>query len=318
MNDIRDSQPADEAQPVTSVIGANGYIGRVVLAALSANGSHPNAFTRSTPFQDGGRIHPALLESSVIFYLASSITPAIAHQDPQRVAADRLMLQGLLSALHKTSHQPLVVIASSGGSVYDPRAAPPYQEESRTVPASAYGAAKLAQEQDLIASASPISPVILRLANVYGPGQPVSGGYGVIGHWIEAIRAGVPIRMIGSPRSRRDYVHVTDVARAMLLIRRNPNALRSSPASTILNVGSGVPTSLAELHRHLEFAVGRRIDVRYEAPRAFDRQDTWLDIQLSLSTIGWKPEITLPEGLADTWRQALGGKLPGSSRMEII
>jgi UDP-glucose 4-epimerase len=312
VNHQRYVQTEDDARPVTSVIGAGGFIGRPLYCALSSGGIPAHAFTRRTPFQRGSQLHPALLESTIIFYLASSITPAVAHREPGRVADDRLAFQVFLNSLRENSHRPLVVLTSSGGTVYDPLAAPPYREDSRTAPDSAYGAAKLAQEQDLIASAAWVSPAILRLANVYGPGQPAKAGYGVIGHWIEAIRTDRMLRMIGPPQSRRDYIHVTDVISAMLLIGRNAQALRSSPGPTILNIGSGVPTSLAELHRCLELAVGRRLDVQNEASRTFDRPDAWLDIQLALRAIGWKPEISLPEGLADAWQ-----RVPGRESSEI-
>jgi UDP-glucose 4-epimerase len=318
MNHRRADQPGDDARPVASLIGADGFIGRALHGSLSSGGLLPRTFTRRTPFHQDGRLHPALLDSTIIFYLASSITPAIAHQDPGRVAEDKLAFRTLLKGLRDTRHRPLLVLASSGGSVYDPRATPPYREDSPTAPDSAYGAAKLAQEQDLIASAAWVSPAILRLANVYGPSQPAKAGYGVIGHWIEAIRAGRPLQMIGSPKSCRDYIHVTDVVSAMLMIQRHAHALRSNPDATILNIGSGVPTPLAELHQHLELATGRRLDVQNEAARSFDRKDAWLDIQFALRVIGWKPEISLPEGLAETWRHVPGGELPETNRREII
>lgn len=289
---------------VTSVIGGAGFIGRNLIDMLSAAGVFSYVFTRQNPFAHGGRLHQSLLRSATIFYVAGSTTPASAERDPRRVADDHRILQVLLRGLQEANHCPLVVLASSGGTVYDPDAALPYREDSPIRPVSAYGAAKLAQEEELVASADWTTPVILRFANIYGPGQSSSAGYGVIAYWLQAVLAGSPLRMIG--QSRRDYLHVSDASAAMLMVHRNADCFRSTRAPTTLNIGSGVPTSLDELHSHLERAVGHPLAMRREPARAFDRMDVWLDIESAGRAIGWKPKIGLMEGLADTLAAAYG------------
>ncbi|MFI1012787.1 NAD-dependent epimerase/dehydratase family protein [Streptomyces sp. NPDC020965] len=285
------------AASTVTVIGGSGFIGRNLHRALRSVGARPHVFTRRKPFAHAGRVHPAVAKSDTIFYVAGSVTPALAERNPELVEEDHWNLNLLLWGLRETGHRPLVVLASSGGTVYDPDAAPPYREDSPTRPVAAYGAAKLAQEHAL-AAADWTTPVILRFANVYGPGQTASAGYGVIPHWIRAVHARETLTMIGA--SRRDYVHIDDATAALLAVRAHADRLRATPGPTTLNIGSGAPTSLDELHRHLERAVGGPVEVRREPARSFDRTDTWLDVSAAGAALGWSPAIGLAEGLAGT------------------
>lgn len=302
--------------PVTSVIGAGGFIGARLALSLSAADVPFHAFTREVPFHDGDRLSSRLLDSDVIFYLAGRITPAVAERDPGRVAADLADLRSLLNGLRRARRSPVVVLASSGGTVYDPAATPPYRESTPTRPASAYGAAKLDQERALLAGSGWLRPVVLRLANVYGPGQKTTAGYGVIGHWLEAVRRGEPVRVFGDPACRRDYVHVADVCAAMLAVRRRYAEFGHHGQPAILNIGSGVSTSLAELLRDFQSAIGHELDVRWERARTFDHRDVWLDVREAARCIGWQPGTTLADGLASVvpHRGATGTSAPERDR----
>ncbi|MFE1936304.1 NAD-dependent epimerase/dehydratase family protein [Streptomyces sp. NPDC059474] len=294
------------AEPV-SVIGGSGFIGANLRKNLESAGVRVHSFTRRRPFAQGGRLHRPVLRSSTIFYVAGSLTPARAEQAPRLVAQDYWNLQLLLWGLRGTAHRPLVVLASSGGTVYDPAAAPPYHEDAPTRAASAYGAAKLEQEHAL-ATAEWTTPVVLRLANVYGPGQRARPGYGVIPHWVRAVREQETLTMIG--QSRRDYVHVNDACAAMLAVHRHADRLRAVPGVTTLNIGSGEPTSLEELHRHLEHAAGHRLAVRREPARSFDRTDVWLDVRSAGAVLGWTSKTGLVEGLMDTLAAVESARTP--------
>lgn len=289
-----------------SVIGAGGFIGGQLVRSLGWAGIPTEILTRRNSFLRRGRLCAQILRSDVIFYLATRISPALAERDPQRVAEDKDEFRALLAGLQDVDHRPVVVLPSSGGTVYDPDLAPPYTEQSRVRATSAYSAVKLFQEHELAASTGWTAPVILRLANVYGPGQRTGAGYGVIGHWMEALLANDRIRILGDVQSRRDYVHVTDVATAMLAVYRRTRKLRLATAPTVLNIGSGTPTSLSELHSTLEYTVGRPIPMSRQPARAFDRRDVWLDIGRAAKVIGWRPAVSLREGLADTWRYQQG------------
>ncbi|MGH2217781.1 NAD-dependent epimerase/dehydratase family protein, partial [Enterococcus faecalis] len=75
--------------------------------------------------------------------------------------------------------------------MYDTREQPPYVEQSPTARSGAYAALKLDVEESFLAGASPTSErTVLRLSNVYGPGQRLGTGQGVVGHWLQALLTG--------------------------------------------------------------------------------------------------------------------------------
>jgi UDP-glucose 4-epimerase len=216
----------------------------------------------------------------------------------------------MLAACGRDGRRPAVVLLSSGGTVYSPAGRPPFRETSEVGPAGVYGRAKLAQEHAVLRAAEQVRPVILRLANVYGPGQSTHGAQGVVAHWLAAVAAGRPLRLIGEPSSRRDYVHVDDVAAAMVrVLRSQADPLRRAELDgAVLNIGSGQPTSLTELSAVVRAAVDRPIEIVRAPGRGFDRTDVWLDVRRAASVLGWTPGIGLADGVARTWRALVGSE----------
>jgi len=295
---------------VYSVLGAGGFIGRNLTRRLSRLGDPVHEFTRQEPFLRDGRLHPAVLASDVIFYVATRISPAVAERDPLRVAEENADFRSFVDGLRDCGHRPLVVLAGSGGTVYEPGEDPPYRESSPTRANTAYSAAKLFQEAELLASRRWTTPVVLRLGNVYGPGQRTGAGYGVIAHWMETVLAGESLHLLGDPGTCRDYVHVHDVVDAMLAVVPQAARVRGAGEPLILNIASGEPTSLAQVRDGLESAVGRPLEVHHSAPRAFDRRDVWLDVSLAERELGWRPRIPLSLGLTATWHDRLSRHTP--------
>lgn len=272
-----------------AVVGAGGFIGSHLVARLRATGTTPLAATTSTPLPDTIR---------TVYFVAGSVTPATATDHPERVTAHLAAFRALLDRLGALPVRPTVVLAGSGGTVYDERLPPPYTEDSPVAPTSAYGRAKLAVERELLARADIVTPVVLRLANVYGPGQRIGTGQGVVAHWLDAAARGRPLVFYGDAASIRDYVHVTDVVDAMA---RVPAA---GPLPPVVNIGSGVPVSLGALLRAVQAVVPAATDVRYEPGRRFDRRDVCLDTTLAGRVLGWTARVGLAEGIAATWQAA--------------
>jgi len=271
----------------TVVVGATGFIGRRLLARLTQKGARPAGFTTATPFEDNAK---ALTEARTVYFVAGSVTPASADRHPDRVAAHLALFRDLLDRVDGAR----VVLASSGGAVYDPAVPPPYAERSPVAPASTYGRAKLRMEYDLLARHDTCVPTVLRLSNVYGPGQRLGTGQGVLAHWLDAAAHGRPVVLYGDPDTTRDYVHVDDVVDAMVAVHD------AGPLPPVLNIGSGVPVSLATLLRLVEKAAGT-LDVRYERGRPFDRRHTWLDTRLARRVLNWAPRTGIEDGIASTW-----------------
>ena len=280
-----------------AVVGATGFLGRSLVPALRTAGAQVATYTRSIPFLDAdGRAAPGLAGAGTVFWLATGANPQTAEQQPDRVVADHTAFRGLLHAVQELTPAPTVVLLSSGGTVYDPAASPPYDESSPTRPVSAYGAGKLALEE-LLAREAPGRQVAVRVSNAYGPGQPVASGQGVIAHWLRAAQCGQPVRLFGDPSTTRDYVFVQDIVRALVAV-----AGHSSHLPPVLNVGSGRPTTLAELAETvLAVVADPSLQRLVEPARSFDVARTWLDVGLARDLLGWTPQTALPDGIAAAW-----------------
>jgi dTDP-L-rhamnose 4-epimerase len=162
-------------------------------------------------------------------------------------------------------------------------------------PTSVYGATKLAQEHILTAWALAFgsNPVVLRLQNVYGPGQSLINPYtGIVSLFCRLAREGKSIPVYEDGDIVRDFVFIDDVADAIQA------AIDSSQrSSTPYDVGSGSPTTIAE--------VARWIANRYDAPapavngayRHGDVRSASCDMTRTVTELGWTPRWPVSNGL---------------------
>lgn len=292
-------------RPAAAVIGAHGFLGSALSRELAAAGIPFTPLTRESPLATRRGPAPSLRTARVVFDMAASINLAIARERPERVAADHARFSRLLDLLAGLDSPPVVVFMSSGGAIYSPASPPPYAEDAPTGPSSAYGMAKLVMEAELERRWPAVPGVILRLANAYGPGQRTGTGQGVIAHWLEAMARDEPATIFGDPDARRDYVYSGDVCRALLSVYRLACEDRDfgRTGTRTLNIGSGAPTSLRELHGLVEQATGRRLAMTFTAGRSIDRRDVWLDTRKAATVLCWRPQVALPEGISRAWRQ---------------
>jgi UDP-glucose 4-epimerase len=190
-----------------------------------------------------------------------------------------------------------VLFASTGGALYGNDAPIPTPETYVAQPLAPYGASKLAGEAFVAtqARATRLSHVVLRLGNVYGPRQNAHGEAGVVAIFSERLLDGQPPIAYGHGTPTRDYVHVKDVARAFLRI-----AARDRPGT--FNIGWGRETSVLELLDLLQAAAGTNVEPQLEPLRPGELDRSAIDSSAAAAAFGWKPEIELPEGLAETFR----------------
>lgn len=300
----------DDTPPSVAVLGARGFIGRAVVAAFEARGVPTVGRGSDSPAVHQGELHPQVAAAATVVVVTGRSSPAQAEREPATAATELAESRELFDLL---ARQPpagrehrRILLASSGGAVYDTSLPAPYDEQAPTAPASAYARLKLDLEDAFLAGAASASQrTVLRLSNVYGPGQRLGTGQGVVGHWFRALLDGEPIRLFGDPETIRDYVYVTDVADAFVA-----SAEAAEPPPAVLNIGSGEPTSLRALVHVLLRAAGRpEHPVEMTEDRPFDRRHTWLDVRAARRCIGWQPTTTLQEGLTATWDRAVADQL---------
>ena len=127
---------------------------------------------------------------------------------------------------------------------------------------------------------------ILRYFNVYGPGQPSTGAYAlVVGIFLNKYRNKETLEIHGSGEQRRDFIHVADVVQA------NIKAMETQHVGEIFNVGSGINYSVNEL------AAFFPLEKIHTESRAGDANTTLADVEKITRMLGWKPQITLEEGI---------------------
>ena len=169
-------------------------------------------------------------------------------------------------------------------------------EDARTAPASIYAATKLAQE-DLVriaAQALGIPAVIFRFQNVYGEGQSLKNPYtGILSIFASQLRLGKNIRLYEDGQESRDFVHVSDVARAVVL------GLDSDRADGYtLNVGSGSPTSVERIALLLKERFGSPAQPLLSGQyRLGDIRHGYADLTAIRARLDFVPELQLEQGL---------------------
>jgi UDP-glucose 4-epimerase len=280
-----------------AVIGSHGFIGRALVATLRAANMSVVEFPSAKPFlHSDGSPSDELAGAGAVCYLASRINPAIAERDPMAVEAHVATLQLLIRAMSGSGKR--LIYPSSGGTVYDPAGDPPYSETSALGPIGRFGAAKVEVER-LLSEAAGVETVAMRISTAYGPGQRTGTGLGVIAHWLEAAADGKALHLFGPPETTRDFIYVDDVCEAFLRV------ISSDHPPSVVNIGSGAPTSLAALAELIaEIADG--VEIVHDPDRGFDVARSWLDISRAGQTLGWEPRVQLPEGIARTWEHYLG------------
>lgn len=132
-------------------------------------------------------------------------------------------------------------------------------------------------------------PVIsIRIFNAYGPRVRTTGAYGaVFGVFLAQKLKRRPFTVVGDGTQRRDFVYVTDVARAFLLAAESPHA------GEVFNVGAGHPKSV---NRLVELLGG---DVVHVPKRPGEPDCTWADIRRIRDSLGWTPKVSFEDGVAN-------------------
>src|SRR5579862_7146365 len=235
------------------------------------------------------RLGGAVAEADLVFHLAAQADVPTSVRRPDFDAEVNVV--GTVRVLAAAGDAALVFV-STGGAIYGECARPAREDDPR-LPLSPYGTAKLAGEEyvALWNRLHGTHHTVLRLANVYGKRQQAGLEGGVVAIFLEAMAAGRETAVYGDGGQTRDFVHVDDVVSAML----------AAPGRDgVFNVGSGVATTIADLHARCRAIAGDERPPREEPERAGDVRHSVLDVSLAARELGWQPQLDLDAGLRRT------------------
>ena len=307
--------------PTALITGGAGFIGSHVAERFLregwtvhvvdnlASGKRENVPTAATFHELDIREGPAAalvgtLAPDVLVHLAAqmdvrrSVTDPLYDADVNVVGSLRL-----LEAVRAHSPATRVVFSSTGGAVYGDAVTPPNVETYVKDPESPYAISKLAVELYMAyyARVHGLTMVALRFANVYGPRQDPHGEAGVVAIFCGRLLSGIPLTVFGDGKQTRDYVFVGDVADATWRAASGDLPPAGLLDARAFNVGTGVETSVVQLAEIMSTIAKATVPIEFAPKRPGEQQVSFLNIEKAGRELGWKPGVSLENGLRRTF-----------------
>jgi UDP-glucose 4-epimerase len=296
------------------VTGGAGFIGshvaegfraeglEVVVVDNLSRGSKSN-LRPGTPFYQADIRDRAAVEEvfrkekpDLVNHHAAQIDVRRSVSDPLFDASSNILGSLNLLKLALASKVRRFIYASTGGAIYGEPETLPACEDTPPRPLAPYGVSKHAFELYLwtMRKLYGLPYVVLRYGNVYGPGQSSKGEAGVVAIFSEQMLGGVTPTIYGDGTKTRDYIEVSDVVRANV-------AALSKGEGGVFNIASGNPTSDYEIFMAVRGALGLQgIEPRYVPKRPGEVDHIVLDIGKAGLELGWRPAVTLQDGIRRT------------------
>ena len=264
------------------------------LATGSRENVNPAARLYEVDIRDGAALERVFAEvrPEIVSHQAAQASVKLSMEDPPRDALINVIGSlNVLEACRKTGVRKLIYAATGGAAVGEP-AYLPVDEDHPVAPLSPYGANKHAVEHYcvLYEKSFGLETTILRYSNIYGPRQDPRGEAGVIAIFAGMMLAGGQPVVYGSGEQERDYVYVSDVARANVL------ALTRG-SGRMYNIGTGVSTSVNGLFDRLAELIGYDQPRKHEAALPGEVFRIYLTNDRARDELGWTPAVSVDDGL---------------------
>lgn len=292
------------------VTGGAGFIGSHVVELLAAHGhevavvddlstGHRRNVPAGIPLFEcdirSERLRDVFREfqPEIVSHHAAQMSVRVSIEEPRRDAS--INVEGSIHLLEccREFGTRKVIYASTGGALYGEPRYLPCDEEHPVVPLSHYGISKHTVEHylELYAILYGQDYTVLRYPNVYGPRQDPEGEAGVVAIFAGLMMEGKPVTIYGDGEQQRDFVDVSDIARANLL------ALDRG-SKGVVNLGSNRGASVHEIAAGLARATGSTTPPQYAPARLGEVYRIYLTNARAKELLGWEPRVALEDGLA--------------------
>ncbi|PYU96153.1 MAG: UDP-glucose 4-epimerase [Acidobacteria bacterium] len=296
------------------VTGGAGFIGSHVADAYLAEGldvvvvddlsrGAPENIPAKARFRQADMRDPSAMQTvfaeekpDLVNHHAAQIDVRKSVSDPASDAATNILASLQLLDLAVKHGVERLVYASTGGAIYGEPAVLPADEDTPVRPLAPYGVSKHTVEHYLFVyrALHGLNYVVLRYGNVYGPRQSSKGEAGVVAIFCEQMLAGVTPTIYGDGKKTRDYVEVSDVARASV------QALKFG-GGEIFNIATGVPTTDYEVFDAVRTALGiPPFEPRYAPRRPGEVEHIYLNADKARRQLDWQPKLGFGEGVKRT------------------
>ena len=292
------------------VTGAAGFLGSYLSNRLSHEGHQvrglddlsagdPSRLNQEVLFTRGDvtdrpKLWTLLQDVDCVYHLAAKVSVPESISYPREY--NIINVGGTVSVMEAMRDVGVKrVVFTSSGSVYGAQNKQPLTENTQPNPGSPYAVSKYAAEHYVrtIGALWGIETVSLRVFNAYGPGQPLPAAHPpVIPHFLRQTARGGTLVIHGHGEQTRDFVHVDDVVEAMVAAATAPTIDR-----LVINIGSGEETSIRDLAQYVIEAVGTKADWIFTENQDVGPPRMCADIRLARTKLGYKPLISLQEGL---------------------
>lgn len=234
------------------------------------------------------------IRPDIVFHLAAQVSVPLSVDDPNQDAEVNILgTIKVLEACNKVGIKRIVF--SSSAAVYGLPVTLPINENHPLSPVSPYGISKMTAEFyiQLNQQISGMEYQILRYSNVYGPRQGSKNEGGVISVFNQRLRNKQSIKIFGSGNQTRDFVYVSDVVDANL-------AAIKSRANIIVNISTGIGTSLNQIVDCIKTIYTNDVDVFYTSGRSGDIDHSVLDNERAKRYLRWEAHYDINTGLKET------------------
>lgn len=303
------------------IAGHNGLVGSALVRALRAE-EHPNILVRDRSELDLADKEAVRAffeaESPDFVVVAAAKVGGILANDtyPADFLFQNLEIQSnLIYSAYECGVKRLIFLGST--CIY-PRLAPqPLKEETLlTGPLEPtnqwYAIAKIAGVKlcQALRKQHGVDFISLMPTNLYGPGDNYDLGTShvlpaLIRKFHEAKNTETSVTLWGTGSPKREFMYVDDLAKAVLHVLKTPEAtLFEAAPDGLMNVGVGSDLSIKELAELIQTAVGSENPIEYDSTKPDGTPQKLVDVS-RLFSLGWRPRVSLSEGLRRTYESFL-------------